>query len=234
MRTPSARLLTLVALVVPMLTILVGAGPASAHESSDRSTIVVIDDERAMITAAVPFQQLGYADTSGDGFIDATELADQQGAISSTLVETARRSVGLSIDGQPVDIIGAGIPSISDAHSADDGAASAYVVLILATDTHDGAVTDVELDWGFIAPVSTVVLSHPDGVITGELNGDGAISFSVGTWASARSFVDVATTVVVLLVIGALVLSTKLLKERAVWARVDRYRGLSAPRPIGR
>ena len=52
--------------------------PASAHDATDGSTVVEIDDRRVVVTASVPFAELGYVDTSGDGLIDADELAEQE------------------------------------------------------------------------------------------------------------------------------------------------------------
>ena len=177
----------LLVLLVTLLATLAGSAPAAAHDSTDGSTVVTVDDRRVIVGASVAFGQLGYVDTSGDGLIDADELAAQEADIAPELVSDVREQVRLSVDGEPVEIIGAGVQSPS-AVGADDDGASPYVMLALASGPHDGDVTDVELDWGLDGPSTTVVLSHADGAVTGQLGDDGSISFSLDGWSSATSF----------------------------------------------
>ena len=66
--------------------------------------------------------------------------------------------------------------------------ASANVTLVFASGPHDGDVSDVALEWTFDSPHTAVVLSHPDGVISGQLGGDRTVDFSLGAWSSASSF----------------------------------------------
>ena len=44
------------------------------------------------------------------------------------------------------------------------------------------------LEWTFDSPTPEVVLSHPDGVVAGELSDDQTVDFTLGTWASIASF----------------------------------------------
>ncbi len=179
----------LVVLLAALLAILVDAAPASAHDSTDGSTVVTVDDRRVIVGASVSFAELGYVDSSGDGLIDADELAEQEPAVAPELVATVREYVELSVDGEPVEIIGAGVQSPSETE-VDAAGASPYVQLVLASGPHDGEVTHVELGWRFDGASNTVVLSHADGAVTGDLGDDGSISFSLDGWSSARSFFD--------------------------------------------
>lgn len=163
------------------------AGPAAAHES-DEGIIAVVDDERVIVTAAVAFEELGFSDTSGDGVLDVDELTAQQTDVARSLVETTRSHVAVTVDGEPIEIIGAGVPSLSE--DGTGSAASAHVVLVLATGPHDGELSEFDLVWDFESPSTNVVLSNADGVVTGDLGDDGSISFSLSTWSSARSFFD--------------------------------------------
>ncbi len=179
----------LLVLIATLVAVLAGAAPASAHDSTDGSTVVTIDDRRVIVGATVAFAELGYADTSGDGLIDAEELAEQEAGVAEGLVATVREQVQLTVDGEPVEIIGAGVQSASET-GADDSGASPYVMLVLASGPHDGDVAHVELDWSLDGPSNTVVLSHPDGAVTGDLGEGGSISFSLGGWSSAISFFE--------------------------------------------
>ncbi len=174
--------------VVASVLVLTSASPAAAHDSTDGSIVVVIDERRVVVTAPVAFAELGYTDTSGDGLIDADELAAQEATVAPLLVDATRNLVDVFVDGDAVQIIGAGVPSISEAGSDPNAEASPYVMLLLATGPHDGDVTNVELDWEFAGPSTTVLLSHADGAVTGGLSDDGSISFSLDTWSSAVSF----------------------------------------------
>lgn len=166
---------------------LAGGAPAAAHES-DEGIVVIIDDERVVVTASVAFEQLGFVDTSGDGLLDDGELTAQQGTVASTLVEIARDNADLTADGATLRIIGAGVPALGDLRN--DAGASASVVLVLASEPHDGAVDDFVLGWTFDSPTNRVVLSNGDDVITGDIGDDGTATFSLGTWSSVRSFFE--------------------------------------------
>ncbi|HUS41587.1 MAG TPA: HupE/UreJ family protein [Ilumatobacteraceae bacterium] len=186
---PRHRRATLLVLLATLLVLLVGAAPASAHDSTDGSTVVTIDDRRVIVGASVAFDELGYVDTSGDGLIDANELAEQEATVAPELVATVRERVRLSVDGEPVEIIGAGVQAPSEV-SANDTGASPFVMLVLASGPHDGDVANVELEWSLDGPSNIVVLSHPDGAVTGQLGDDGSISFSLDGWSSAMSFFE--------------------------------------------
>lgn len=169
------------------LAILIGATPAAAHEN-DEGIVAIVDDQRVIVTASVAFDELGYTDTSADGMLDATEFAAQQEVVAASLVATARNHAGLTVDGMPIEIIGAGVPSLGEDRT--EAGASAHVVLVLASGPHDGDVTDLALAWGFNSPSTKVVLHDSDGVVTGDLGDDDTITFSLSTWSSARSFFD--------------------------------------------
>ncbi len=177
LRLTAAVGLALVALFV------VGGAPAGAHEG-DEGIVVVADDERVIVTAPVAFEQVGFVDSTGDGLVDRDELATQQATIAPSLVDAARDRATLSVDGRPLPIIGAGVPGLSD----EAVEASAYVVLVLASEPHDGEIAELELGWGFDSPSGAVVLSSADDVVTGELGDDGTAFFSLSTWSSVRSF----------------------------------------------
>ncbi len=161
-----------------------GSPVASAHDTGDGIAIEV-NDRRTVVTATVPFAELGYEDTSGDSLIDATELADQETQVAPTLVATVRDRVDLSLDGEDAVIIGAGVPSIAE---DTDDAASAQVLLMLASGPHDGDVAEVDLTWRFSSSVNDVVLTHPDGVVAGALSEAGNTEFFLDGWSSAFSF----------------------------------------------
>ena len=176
----------LVGLVVGVFVALASARSALAHDTTGDSIAVEVNDRRITVTAPVPFAELGYHDTSGDGLIDATELGDQEAGIAATIVETVRNHVRLTVDGDDSVIVGAGVPSIGTAAAGGD--ASPFVVVYLASGPHDGNVTDVELEWTFHSPSTVVLLAHPDGVIAAELGDDRNVDVSLGTWSSATSF----------------------------------------------
>ena len=185
-RTPGVR----AALLASVIATLAGAGPARAHDSTDGSIVVAIDDRRVIVTAPVAFAELGFTDTSGDGRLDGTELAAQEGAVAASLVDTARVHAALTVDGEAIDIIAAGVPSLSETGSIDGVGGSPYVTLVLASGPHDGDVSDLELAWSFDSPLATVVLSNPDGAVTGRIGDAGTIAFSIGAWSSAVSFLS--------------------------------------------
>lgn len=186
--TARSRAAPFVALLASALVVLASAGPAAAHDSTDGSIVAIVDDRRVIVTAPVAFADLGFADTSGDGLLDADELAAQQAAVAVSLVDTARDHAALTVDGEAVEIIGAGVPALSETGTVDGAEASPYVVLVLASGPHDGEVGDLQLAWSFDSPLATVVLSYPDGAVTGRLGDAGTIAFSIGAWSSAVSF----------------------------------------------
>ncbi len=173
-------------LVATIAALLIGATPAAAHDTADGAIALVVNERRVAATAPVPFAELGLVDTSGDGLLDADELAAQEADLASTLVTTVRDHVRLTIDGEEAEIIGAGVPSIATAETS--GEASAFVTLVFASGPHDGAVGNVELEWTFDSPQAEVVLSHPDGVVTGQLGVDRTVDFSLDAWSSVSSF----------------------------------------------
>ena len=180
--------LTAVLLLLAITSMLPGAtAPAAAHETTGASTVVELGDRSVVVTSSVGFAELGYLDTSGDGLLDADELVQQEAAVAATIVSTVRDRVTLSVDGEQVPVVGAGVPSPSE-DAAAAGGGSPYVVLVVALGPHDGEVADVELDWAFVGPSSTVVLSHPGGAVSADLGDDGTVAFSLGAWASAVSF----------------------------------------------
>ena len=101
-------------LVAVLLATLAGAAPAWAHDSTDGSIVVAVDDQRVIVTAPVAFAELGYSDTTGDGLLDVDEFAEQEAAVAGSLVATVRDHVALSVDGDRVEIVGAGVPSLSE------------------------------------------------------------------------------------------------------------------------
>ena len=186
--TPKGRVAPLMAMIAAAVMILASAGPAAAHDSTDGSIVAIVDDRRVIVTAPVAFAELGFTDTSGDGLLGADELTAQQAAVAASLVDTARDHAAVTVDGEAVEIIGAGVPALSETGAVDGAEASPYVMLVLATGPHDGDVGDLELAWSFDSPLATVVLTYPDGAVTGRLGDAGTITFSIGAWSSAVSF----------------------------------------------
>ncbi len=182
--------LALVAFAAAAFAVLANAPVASAHDTTGEGIAIEVNDRRVVVTAAVAFAELGYEDTSGDGLIDATELAEQEAEVAPTLVTTVRDRVGLTVDGEDSELIGAGVPSIGEVgdDGTDDEAASSQVIVVIASGPHDGDVAEVDLAWGFSTSVNDVVLTHPDGVVTGDLTEDGTVEFSLDGWSSAASF----------------------------------------------
>ena len=186
LRRPVA--VVLLGLAVVVVSMFVTARPASAHDSVDGEIVVAIDDPRIMVTASVPFGELGLEDTSGDGLIDADELAAQRDTVAATLVDTVRDHAALTVDGAPLKLEGAGVPSISEHGLANDADASDNVVLLVASAAHEGDVGELDLDWEFGGPSRAVVLSADDVLINGQLSNDDTIEFSLDGWSSATSF----------------------------------------------
>ncbi len=163
-----------------------GATPASAHDSTSRSVLLDLNEERIAVTASVPFAALGYEDTSGDGLIDIDELRAQEAAVASTIVDTVRSNVALGVDGEVLQVAGAGVAGLSEVGSGEAG--SENVALAFVTSPHDGDVGKVALEWTFDQPTPEVVLSHSEGVVAGELSDDQTVTFTLGPWASVGSF----------------------------------------------
>ncbi len=177
---------SLVVMLAVLIACVAGATPASAHDSTSQSVLLELDEERIVVAASVPFAEIGYADTSGDGLLDADELRAQEAAVSSTIVNTVRSNVVLSADGEDLRIAGAGVPGLSRIGSEASG--SENVALAFVTGPHDGDVGTVALEWAFDSPTPDVVLSHPGGVVAARLSDDRTVAFTLGTWASMTSF----------------------------------------------
>ena len=60
--------------------------------------------------------------------------------------------------------------------------------ILFATGPHDGDVSHVDLSWSFTSPTDQVVLSGPDGLVTGRLGDDGTASISLDAASTVRSF----------------------------------------------
>ena len=163
--------------------VLAGASPAAAHDSTSEAIAVTITDERVLGTAPVLFTELGFVDTSGDGLIDTAEVEAQESGVATGLVDAVRDHVRLDVDGQQVDIIGAGLAPITD---GDDP--SEYVDVLFATEPRDGDISEIDVAWSFTSPSDQVVLSGPDVLVTGELSDDGAATFTLDATSTARSF----------------------------------------------
>ena len=165
-------------------TLLVGAEPALAHDGTSGAIALTVTDQRVLGTAQVTFTELGYRDTTGDGLIDADELRAQEATVATSLVSVVREHVALEVDGRKVDIIGAGPAPVSQGQDL----ASTFVEIVFATGPHDGAVSQVDLSWSFTSPTDQVVLSGPDGLVTGRLADDGTTSISLDAVSTVRSF----------------------------------------------
>ena len=165
-------------------TILVGAGPASAHDGTSGAIVLTVTDQRVVGTAQVAFAELGYRDTTGDGLIGAEELRAQEATVATSLVSALRDHVQLEVDGHEVAIIGAGAAPVAE----DQDLASQDVEIVFATGPHDGAVSQVDVSWSFTSPTDQVVLSGPDGLVTGRLGDDATTSISLDAASTVRSF----------------------------------------------
>lgn len=186
-RIRSLRFLVLVAVL--FATLLGGATPVLAHNTTDESILIAIDEQQVIVTAPVPFTEIGYVDTSGDGGIDLDEFAEQETTVAASLVSTVRDHVQLSVNGSAVEIAGAGIPSLSVVGIDNEDATGArFVMLVLVSNPFDGEVNDVEVDWTFNSPSSSVVLSDAGGAVVGEFSETGTATFTLDTWSSATSF----------------------------------------------
>ena len=155
---------SLVVMLAVLVVSVVGAAPASAHDSTSQSVLLELNEERIVATASVPFAELGYEDTSGDGLIDTDELRAQEAAVSSTIVDTVRSNVVLRVDGEDLQIAGAGVPGLSEIGGEDSG--SENVALAFVTGPHDGDVGNVVLEW-------TLRLAHAGGGAVASRRGRG-------------------------------------------------------------
>ena len=164
--------------------IMVGAEPAAAHDNTSGAVVLDVTDQRVLGTAQVSFAELGYQDTSGDGLVDADELRAQEATVATSLVSVLRDHVAFEVDGREVDIIGAGPAPVAEGQDL----ASTFVEIIFATGPHDGAVSQVDVSWSFTSPTDEVVLSGPDGLVTGRLGDDGTTSISLDAASTVRSF----------------------------------------------
>ncbi|MEZ5381760.1 MAG: HupE/UreJ family protein [Microthrixaceae bacterium] len=173
-------------LIGPIVAILLSATPASAHDNTSGGIALEINDRRVVGTAPVRFAELGYIDTSGDDLIDGAEVAAQEAALAPSIVDAVRDHVGLTIDGEATEIIGAGV-AVAESEGAP-AEASEYVSLRFATGPHDGDVSRLSLDWTFTSPSSEVVVARTDGVVVGGLDDSGTAAFSLDPWSSAVSF----------------------------------------------
>ncbi len=169
------------------VAIVVSAVPASAHDNTGDAIALTVTEERVLGTAPVPFAELGYQDTSGDGLIDPDEMAAQAPTVSVALVDTLREHVRVEVDGQEAVIIGAGPAPVGDG-GASASAASEYVEVMFATGPHDGAVSQVTLKWSFTSPSDRVLLSGADESVAAQLSEDGTASILLGAGATVRSF----------------------------------------------
>ena len=172
---------------------------AWAHDGASEALIFTIDQGRVVGTGLVEFSELGLKDTSGDGLIDAAELSKQEATVASTLVDTIRENVTVSFNGEALSIIGAGLSLPSpgattdttvDADTEADVAveASKYVGVAFASSAVEGDTNEIAISWSFSSPSNAILLSDADSAVLGHLNDDGEVSFALGTWATASSF----------------------------------------------
>jgi len=192
-RAPTTRRISAAVCIAVALGIFGGAGTASAHEA-EHGIVIGVDEQKIVLTAPVQFEELGFTDTSGDGLLSTSELDAQRPAVSQTLVKTVRDSVDIAVNDRGLRVAGAGVPELSGIGGAEADAPSEYVVLVLVTDSLQGDAGDaggvdrLALDWHFASPTSQVILSHPDGALTSDLDASGSVTFSLDAWSSATSF----------------------------------------------
>lgn len=165
-------------------TIVGGASPAIAHDSTNGAIALAVTDQRVLGTAQIDFTELGYRDTTGDGLIDVDERQAQESDIATSLVSVIRDHVTVEVDGRTLDIIGAG----PDPAGVGQDPPSTYVEVMFATGPYDGDASQVDLSWSFSSPTDQVVLSGPDGLVTGQLGDDGTTAISLDAASTVRSF----------------------------------------------
>ncbi len=163
--------------------LVVGGGPASAHDGSSDAVELSVTERRVLAAAPVAFDELGYRDTSGDGLLDAAEMDAQEASVAPGLVAAVRDHVRVTIDGQEVDIIGAGPAPAVAQHTASE-----YVQVLLATGPHDGQVSEIGLAWSFTSPSDQVLLSGADGAVATRLGEAGTAAISLGLASTVGSF----------------------------------------------
>ena len=165
-------------------SLVAGAAPASAHDSTSEAVTLSLTDRRALGTGWVLFTELGYEDTSGDGLLDADEMTAQEATIAQGLVSAVRDHVRIELDGDAVPVIGAGPAPVSEGARVP----AEFVAVMFATGPHDGDVSDVALSWSFTSPTEDVLLAGPEGTVSGRLDGERNAAFSLDAGASVSSF----------------------------------------------
>jgi hydrogenase/urease accessory protein HupE len=196
--SPLARLVALAVTVLAALMLVVPTA-AWAHDDTGEALIFSIDEGRVVGTGLVEFSELGLEDTSGDGLIDGTELSDQEASAAATLVDTIRDNVTIAVNGEELSIIGAGLSfqsvrtttdtsaaSETDADAAVD--ASEYVGVAFASSVFKGGTNEIAISWSFGSPSNAILLSDADGAVLGHLNDNGEVSFTLGPWVTATTF----------------------------------------------
>ncbi|MBH0100023.1 HupE/UreJ family protein [Salinibacterium sp. NSLL150] len=219
--SPLARLTVLAGLIVATLALVMPTA-AYAHDGTSEALILTVDQGRVVGTGLVEFAELGLEDTSGDGLIDATELSEQEAAVAATLVGTIRENVTLTVNGEVLEIIGAGL-SFQGSSTDTELAASEYVGVAFASAEFEGELDELAVTWTFPSPSNAILLSDAEGAVLGHLSEEGAVSFTLGAWATASSFllqgfehIQLGPDHLLFLVVLALgVVGVK--KGRAVW-----------------
>lgn len=179
-----ARLLvTLLAGVTCAGVILLGAGPAAAHDNTGDAIALTVTDERVLGTAYVAFGDLGYEDTSGDGLLDPDEQGAQDAAVSEGLVALLREHVSIAVDGDETVLIGAG-PAPLDA----TGDPSEYVEIAFVTGPYPGDASRLDLSWTLTSPSSQVLVDADDDLVAARLGEDGELAVSLSSSSAIRSF----------------------------------------------
>ena len=163
---------------------LIGAGSASAHDDTGKAIGLTVTDRRILGTAPVPFTEIGYEDTSGDGLLDADEMRAQEATVAGGLVGVVRDHVRLQVDGQESAVVGAG-PAPA---AGGEGDASEYVNVVFATGPHDGDVSELDLAWSFTSPTDAGDGVRPRRSVAGRLGDDGTTSIALDATTTVRSF----------------------------------------------
>ncbi|MBH0055095.1 HupE/UreJ family protein [Salinibacterium sp. SWN167] len=196
--SPLAKFTAVAGIVLATLSLAVPTA-AWAHDGTSEALIFSIDEGRVVGTGLVEFSALGLEDTSGDGLIDATEVSEQEATVATTLVDTIRDNVTIAVNGEELSIIGAGLSFQSTSATTDTTAetetdanaavdASEYVGVAFATSAFEGETNEIAISWSFSSPSNAILLSDSDSAVLGHLNDDGEVLFSLGTWATATSF----------------------------------------------
>ncbi|WP_323794456.1 HupE/UreJ family protein, partial [Nocardioides sp.] len=184
MRTKVQRLLgALLAGLTCAVVILLGAGPAAAHDDTGDAIALTVTDERVLGTAFVAFGDLGYDDTSGDGLLDAEERSEQDASVAEGLVAVLREHVTIAVDGEETVLIGAG-----PAPAGDEAEPSAYVEIAFVTGPYPGDASELDLTWTLASPNEQVLVSVDDDLVAAHLSGDGDLAVSLSSISAVRSF----------------------------------------------